>query len=164
VYNAPVTNKEDVNSALSYYCHVGDVVDAPLRATLALLAQIISEPCFDQLRTKEQLGYIVSSSQWQLVGSMGFRIVVQSEKDPVYLESRVDVFLEHMKGVLANMDDEEFQKQKQSLIDKKLEKLKNLGEEAGRFWNQIDLGYQDFTISTIALLCFDLNFADGSPV
>ena len=58
-WRVPVANKSNVNSSLEYYCQVGDPSEVRLRATLALLAQIASEPCFDQLRTKEQLGYLV---------------------------------------------------------------------------------------------------------
>ncbi|KDQ10557.1 hypothetical protein BOTBODRAFT_36079 [Botryobasidium botryosum FD-172 SS1] len=144
VYEAPVPNKDNVNSALTYYCQIGDVLDSRLRATSSLLAQIAHEPCFNRLRTKEQLGYIVSSVHWAMTGTMGFRIVVQSERDPVYLESRVDAFLDALKVILEEMDEVEFEKQKQSLIDKKMEKIKNIGEEAGRFWNAIDTGYCDF--------------------
>jgi len=144
VYETAVPNKDNVNSALTYYCQIGDVLDSRLRATSSLLAQIAHEPCFNQLRTKEQLGYIVSSVHWPMTGTMGLRILVQSERDPVYLESRVEAFLDTLKVTLEEMDESEFEKQKQSLIDKKREKIKNIGEEASRFWNAIDSGYCDF--------------------
>ena len=53
-WRMPVANKDNNNSSLEYYCQVGDPSDVRLRATLALFAQIANEPCFDQLRTKEQ--------------------------------------------------------------------------------------------------------------
>ena len=132
VYQTDVPNKDDVNSALSYYCQVGDILDPVLRPTLSLFSQILSEPCFDQLRTKEQLGYIVSSSQWSFTGAMGFRIIIQSERDPAYLESRVEVFFDYMRKMLAEMPEEEFERQKKSLIDQKLEKINRSPKKAGK--------------------------------
>lgn len=144
VYDAPVPNKDDVNSALTYYCQCGDPSDRRLRSTLHLLAQIAKEPAFNQLRTKEQLGYVVFSGYWSFTGTMGFKITVQSERRPVYLESRVDAFLDHLRGTIEAMSAEDFEKQRQSLIDKKLTKLKNLNEEAQRFAEHIEDGYCDF--------------------
>lgn len=56
IHQRDVMDKNNVNSAIEYYCQVGDVTQVSLRARLSLLAQIAQEPCFDQLRTKEQLG------------------------------------------------------------------------------------------------------------
>ncbi|KAG8972932.1 Insulinase (Peptidase M16), partial [Tulasnella sp. 427] len=88
VLQLDVPNKNDVNSALTYYLEIGDIADARIRSILGLFAHIANEPAFNQLRTVEQLGYIVSSSSWGSTGSIGWRLVVQSEKDPVYLEHR----------------------------------------------------------------------------
>jgi len=63
-------------------------------ALLELLAHLISEPAFDQLRTKEQLGYIVFTTVMKSGHFMGLRMIVQSShKDPVYLNQRVEVRL-----------------------------------------------------------------------
>lgn len=63
---------------------------------LELLAQIIAEPCFNTLRTKEQLGYIVFSGIRRTSGAQGLRIIVQSDKHPQYVEKRIDLFLDSM--------------------------------------------------------------------
>ena len=70
---------------------------------------------------------------------------MQSERGPVYLESRVEAFLDHMKGVIELMTDEEFAEQKQGLERKWREVAKNLQEEASRFWVHINSGYLDFS-------------------
>jgi len=127
-----------------YYCQIGDNTDVRLRSTLHLLAQITREPCFDQLRTKEQLGYIVFSGTWSLTGVLGFKITIQSERTPTYLESRVDAFLEKLRDHITNMSPEAFDRERQSLIDKKMDKLKNLRQETNRFWSHIHDGYNDF--------------------
>ena len=139
-------NPNEPNSALTYYVHYGSKIDRRLRVTAALLTQILSEPAFNILRTKEQLGYIVSASAWSAHGDndAGLRIVVQSERGPVYLEERVEAFLDYMKGVIESMTDEEFAGQKNGLERKWREVAKNLNEETGRFWAHIDTGYLDF--------------------
>jgi len=146
VWSSPVPNPNEPNSALTYYVHYGSKIDHRLRVTAALLTQILSEPAFNILRTKEQLGYIVSASAWNALGDndTGLRIVVQSERGPVYLEERVDAFLDHMKGVIELMTEEEFAGQKSGLKRKWREVAKNLNEEVSRFWAQIDSGYLDF--------------------
>ncbi len=146
VWSSPVPNANEPNSALTYYVHYGSNVDRRLRVTAALLTQILSEPAFDTLRTKEQLGYIVGAGMWTAPGDneAGLRIVVQSERGPVYLEERVEAFLDHMKGVIERMTDEEFTEQKNGLERKWREVTKNLNEEVSRHWAQIDSGYLDF--------------------
>ncbi len=130
---------------MDYYCQVGDVADDQLRNTLALLAHLANEPCFNQLRTKEQLGYLVFSGNRSTTGQTGFRILVQSERNAVYLETRIEAFLDFFKGYLQELADEEYDQQRQSLVDKRLEKPKNLYGESGRFWSRIGEGDYDFT-------------------
>ncbi|KAH8117077.1 insulin-degrading enzyme [Phellopilus nigrolimitatus] len=145
IWELQVPNPNQVNASISYYCHVGSISDARLRTTFRLMAQIITEPAFNVLRTKEQLGYIVFSSEWQSIESIGLRIIVQSEKDPKYLESRIEAFLVHMRGVFDAMDDAQFEEQKKGLVHKWTEKLKNMNDETMRFWNHVESGYLDFS-------------------
>ncbi|KAH8114098.1 insulin-degrading enzyme [Phellopilus nigrolimitatus] len=145
IWELQVPNPNETNASISYYCHVGSISNARLRTTFRLMAQITAEPAFNVLRTQEQLGYIVHSSEWQSVESIGLRIVVQSEKDPKYLESRIEAFLVHMRGVFDTMDDTQFEEQKKGLIHEWTEKLKNLNEETARFWSRIASGYLDFS-------------------
>ncbi|CAO1621115.1 unnamed protein product [Jaminaea pallidilutea] len=139
-----VADPDNVNSSIEVYCQVGDPTDRRSKATLDLLSQIASEPAFDQLRTKEQLGYIVFSSARKSIGSMGFRVLIQSERDATYLDSRIEAFFVHFRSILENMSPEEFERQKLSLINKKREVVKNLVEESTRFWYHIHSGYYDF--------------------
>ena len=104
----------------------------------------MSEPAFNVLRTKEQLGYLVSATEWSSVGSIGLKVVVQSQKSPRYTETRVDAFLTAMRPVLEQMPAEVFEQHKHSLIVKWTERLKNLADETDRFWANIDNGYLDF--------------------
>lgn len=139
-----VQNKDEVNSGITYHVHICAPENFKLRASLQLFSQIAHEPTFDQLRTKEQLGYIVGGSSTAKTGALGYRIYIQSERDPVYLETRIEAFLDGMVKTLHDMNEEEFEKHKMSLIAKKEEKPKNLGEETRRFWASISDKYYEF--------------------
>ncbi|KAJ8483108.1 hypothetical protein ONZ51_g4915 [Trametes cubensis] len=146
IWTTPVPNKDEPNSSLSYYIHIGKTTEPRVRASAALLAHILSEPAFNVLRTREQLGYIVSASQWNLTGGgeTGIRIVVQSERQPAHLEQRVEAFLREMDEKLQTMSTEEFQEHRVALQKRWREAPKNLGEEVNRYWGHIEQGYLDF--------------------
>lgn len=141
-----VPNPNEANSALTYYIHLGQLNDPRHRVVGTLLARIMSEPAFNILRTKEQLGYIVSCSRWLLHGDsqFGIRIVVQSERGTGYLEERVEAFLDTMDTKLEEMEDHEFDDFKKGMQQRWREPAKNLGEEASKYWQHIDSGFLDF--------------------
>jgi len=144
VYKHKLADPANVNHAIEYYLHVGNVMDFPLRGRLQLFAQMTDEPAFDQLRTKEQLGYVVWSGVRPAATTMGYRVLVQSERDPPYLESRINAFLLKFKDDLENMSSEDFEGHKRSLVNKRLEKLKNLDLETNRLWAYINGEYFNF--------------------
>lgn len=106
----------------------------------------MSDPAFNILRTRQQLGYIVSCSHWGSPGDseFGLRILVQSERAPAFLEERVDAFLDEMQEILENMTEEEFKEHKKGLETKWREPSKNLPEESNKFFRYISNGYYDF--------------------
>ena len=64
---------------------------------LELSTQILHEPCYNVLRTQEQLGYIVHSDIRRAHGVQGLRFIVQSEKPPAYVDGRIEAFLHSMQ-------------------------------------------------------------------
>ena len=60
------------------------------------------------------------------------------------LENRIDAFLLKVKNDLATMSADDFEKNKNSLITKRLEKLKNLESETNRLWAYINNEYFNF--------------------
>lgn len=146
VWSSPIPNPDQANSALTYFTYFGPVADQRLRVTSSLLTQILSEPAFNVLRTREQLGYIVSCTSWTLPGSSekGLRIVVQSERKPKYLESRVEAFFDEMKEKLESLSVDEFESHRSGLEKKWLEVSKNLGEEFSKYMVHVNSGHWDF--------------------
>ncbi|KAK4701450.1 insulysin, partial [Phenoliferia sp. Uapishka_3] len=125
----PVPNSENANSSIEQFTYVGDIMDVDLRNKLSLFGHLVQEPLFDDLRTKQQLGYIVSSGPRRSLGFMGLRVIVQSERDAAYVEGCVDKFWEEYKVVLDEMTEEDFNKHKESVVNQKLEDHKNMWQE-----------------------------------
>ncbi|XP_076655297.1 insulin degrading metalloproteinase isoform X2 [Halictus rubicundus] len=131
-----VENKFHRNSCTEVYYQIG-LQSTESNMLLELLAQIISEPCFNTLRTKEQLGYIVFSGVRRSESVQGLRIVVQSDRHPMYVEQRIDAFLKNMLENISKMSDEEFNRHKESLAAKRLEKPKLMNTLTTIFLNEI---------------------------
>uniref|UniRef100_A0A8D8HZA3 Insulin-degrading enzyme n=1 Tax=Culex pipiens TaxID=7175 RepID=A0A8D8HZA3_CULPI len=109
-----------------------------------LVTQILSEPCYNQLRTKEQLGYIVFCGSRKSNGVQGIRVIVQSAKHPAYVEERIEHFLNGMIEQLENMSEEEFKRHKEALAAQKLEKPKRLSTQFGKYLTEISLQQYHF--------------------
>jgi insulysin len=144
VYQKTLEDPANVNHAIEYLLYVGDVADRTLRAKVFLIDQMTHEPAFDQLRTKEQLGYVVFSGARMTATTIGYRFIIQSEKTPEYLEERIDSFLTDYAETMASMPDSDFESHKRSVITKLLEKLKNLDQESTRLWSNIEVENFDF--------------------
>ncbi|YCL18138.1 Pro-a-factor processing enzyme [Komagataella phaffii] len=144
-FDHELPDKNNTNSCTDYFIQVGEhAQDVRLYNLLALFSQIVHEPCFNRLRTNEQLGYVVFSGVRKTRTTCGFRILVQSERTTDYLEYRIYEFLKKVDSYLLAISEEEFKEHVDALISKNLQKLKNLGEEYSRFWNEITIGTYDF--------------------
>lgn len=147
-YELELPDPKNVNSCIEYFIQIGKLgaSTVKLRVMTDLLCVILHEPCFNQLRTKEQLGYVVFSGYRHNRSFFGMRILVQSERPCEYLEFRIEKFLEKFKSKNLGeaLTEEAFDGFKQALKIKKLTKLKNLHEECNTYWNSINDGYYDF--------------------
>jgi insulysin len=144
IWKKKLKDPANVNHCIQYFLHVGYRGDYNVRAKALLLDQIVHEPCFNQLRTKEQLGYIVYSGTWTSITQYGFYFVIQSEKTAPYLETRIEEFLKTVAKTLEEMSDEEFESNKRSIMDKRLEKLKYMEQESNRHWSHIHSEFYAF--------------------
>jgi len=103
-----------------------------------LLSDILKEPFFTQLRTDEQLGYMVSVNPAENRGISSIQFMVQSErKDPHYLASRIYSFLNNFKEKIMKLDGKEFEKFQSSILVKILQKELSIFEEGGKCWAEI---------------------------
>ncbi|KAJ1959317.1 metalloprotease, partial [Dipsacomyces acuminosporus] len=145
IHHAIMPDEDNVNSGVDQSIYTGSAENHHERVLLDLLSLILQEPFFDQLRTKEQLGYITYSSDRKYhCGPMALRLLVQSESNPMYVLLRIEHFIKGFRKRLEDMTQEEFGRYVNSLKVKKEEKLKNLYEETSRFWHHVCSGYYEF--------------------
>ncbi|CAG0881776.1 unnamed protein product [Darwinula stevensoni] len=113
------------------------VEDTHFNMLVELFCQIIHEPCFDILRTKEQLGYMVFSGVRRSNGVQGVTVTVQSLYAPEHLNTRIEAFFDHIQEYLAEMKEEDFEKHKEALHSRILEKPKKMKGESSKLWAEI---------------------------
>jgi insulysin len=132
----PGMNPDNSNSVVEVIYQMGDL-SLQERAHLAFLQHVIKEPAFHQLRTEEQLGYIVHTAPHTSGASIkGLMILIQSDAyDPVHLESRVDVFIEGFRTKLVEAAD--FENNVQAVVKALRDKPKNLMQESTIFWDAV---------------------------
>ncbi|OWZ05767.1 Insulin-degrading enzyme [Phytophthora megakarya] len=129
IYKCVHPNPDNANCAVNCIYQIG-VENYMDRAKLALFSQIVDEPLFDQLRTKEQLGYTVYSTPSRGNMVQSFKIVVQSNvAPPEFIQQRIDTFWNEFRKTIVTMTSDQLQKHIQAVVKGYIEKPKNQEEE-----------------------------------
>lgn len=115
------------------------------------LVHLMGDAAFHQLRTIEQLGYIVSVQGTESSGTgYGIKVLIQSDKqDAHYLDARIENFLtvfaeEQFEKEL--LEEGVFEAHRAALVEMWSEKSKNIGEEAYKQWDEISQARYDFDL------------------
>ncbi len=107
---------EDNNNSLSYTIQVGEK-DLALMAKASIIASIVENNFYTQMRTNQQLGYIVWSFQQRTENRIFFRLLIQSSTHgPFEMSKRVRAWLKTTDKMFSNLSDEEFEKHRQAKI------------------------------------------------
>ncbi|MBV1789076.1 insulinase family protein [Marinobacterium sp. D7] len=126
------------DSALTLYMQ-GQNTELETRAEVALLNEILATPFYNQLRTEQQLGYIVFANYLPLSEVPGLTLVVQSPvADPIQLERAYNLFLEQMQSALAELPEQALEGFRRSLISRIDQRDNSLKERTSRFWRELD--------------------------
>eukprot|EP01114_Cavostelium_apophysatum_P016469 TRINITY_DN4691_c0_g2_i1.p1 TRINITY_DN4691_c0_g2~~TRINITY_DN4691_c0_g2_i1.p1 ORF type:complete len:971 (-),score=228.66 TRINITY_DN4691_c0_g2_i1:56-2968(-) len=144
LYPSELFNTNDLNSGIYSYFQIG--IEDTREDVLMDLFNLINETVFyDELRTKQQLGYIVWSGPKSHSGVQGFRVEIQSPGyHPLILDERIETCMRGIHSALKEISPADFQKRVQVLIERKLQKDKKLEEEFHRFWEEISLHHYQF--------------------
>ncbi|CAB1115801.1 unnamed protein product [Ectocarpus sp. CCAP 1310/34] len=138
-----VPNRHDENSSAIAYFQLGER-DERRAATLLLLSQMMREPCYTELRTKQQIGYIVSSGVHNYgrgARQLGFSVHALSKTlGPDEICSRIDAFLPQFRELVRNMSDEEFDMHVGSQVSKQLEPPTKADAEFGLILGEVFSG------------------------
>lgn len=148
-------NPKETNSAIVKYWQFGmGGIEGKLYSQL--LALIGQKPIFHQLRTLEQLGYIVWSSADNRLDVNGFKIQVQSGRRPAYyLSERIDKFLATFQKTLLSMTQKQFEVYIETLMMSKLQSPVSMAVQTSWFWNEISK--QEFVFQRKEIELYILN-------
>mmetsp|Transcript_54710 Transcript_54710/g.61172 ORF Transcript_54710/g.61172 Transcript_54710/m.61172 type:complete len:194 (+) Transcript_54710:249-830(+) len=93
LYRFAEFNAADTNSSVAIVLQMG-ALEEVTNATLSLLNALVKEPAFNQLRTEEQLGYIVHVSVKTNGDNIkGLLLLIQSDSfSPDHVEARMELF------------------------------------------------------------------------
>ena len=123
----------------------GDSASLKERALISLLANIISSPFYNQLRTEQQLGYVVAAFPMHSNRVPGISFIVQS---PVASEEELEVefnrFSRRFAQSLEDLTEEGLLVHKTALLVNLEDNPENLNELTARSVKAISLGYYDF--------------------
>ncbi|XP_048586802.1 nardilysin-like [Nematostella vectensis] len=134
----PGMNKDSNSVVIHYYQYGAATVEDFAR--LELLMMMMEEPCFDILRTREQLGYSVSCTCRNTFGVLGFSVSVQTQAEKFSVEhvaSRINAFIDEFREILEKTSEEDFKSQVDSLIEIKRHDDLCLADEADRNWYEV---------------------------
>jgi secreted Zn-dependent insulinase-like peptidase len=110
--------------------------DSPTtRAASLVLANFFGEPFYSELRTKQQLGYIVGSNAGASLRQRYFTFVIQSSAyAPDELLKRAETFIATLPAALAAVDDQQWATLLAGARSTLEEKPKSIAEKAEQFF------------------------------
>lgn len=138
--------QNDKNSIVKNYYQIGRR-SVETECLLELLAKVMREPLFNYIRTQEQLGYSVSCAAKNDENVLGFTITVECQErrhSANCVDQKIDKFLQSFASVLEEMDENDFDIMKASIITHKRTLSASLEDEVIRNWVEIRDGKLQF--------------------
>ncbi len=130
-------------AAVLYLPSSSDTINA--RAVNLLAAEWLSNPFYTQLRTEQQLGYVVAAVARNFYRLPGIAFVVQSPDYPIAaITAAVDDFLAAQPARIDQLDSQTLARLQASVVSRVVEQPKNLAELNGRFFESLMFGSESF--------------------
>ncbi|WP_372781214.1 insulinase family protein [Litorivivens sp.] len=135
-------NLKHNDAALLWYVQAPDPGHRA-RVVLGIAGQMVGPAFFNQLRTQDQLGYVVFAGAYPVREVPGLYFMVQSPvTDTADLQDRFRTFL---SGWLENgISEELYERNRLALRVKLMETPRNLWEAGDRYWRDLMDGYTSF--------------------
>ena len=115
------------------------------KACFSILRTLISSPFYQDLRTSQQLGYIVGAQDLSIRTTPILGLLVQSpNKDSITIINAIESFLKEQRIRLHSLQEGEFESAKNALLNELRMSAKNLSDNALREWHQIAKPEPDF--------------------
>jgi nardilysin len=155
VYSLTCAAKDptEANSAVEVYFQISkdNTFD---RVMVDLLVEIMYEPLYNQIRTKDQFGYHVSCDSRWTNGVIGMIFcVVTPSKTAQETEDRIEKFLTDFRQTLADMSADDFLEHLVGLAKEKLNMFHSLSEETDHFWSEIRDGRYSWEVEREEVIC-----------
>ncbi|KAJ2611679.1 metalloprotease [Coemansia sp. RSA 1365] len=140
-----MTLNGDTQNAVVANIQLGRFDDTRGRVIAIVFHKAFAGLFFNQLRTKEQLGYTVGSSIGGYEnGNSQLTINVQGEYNPIYLSLRITEFLRTYRQYIIEFDEETFANTIKSLTTSFNAQITTISQESSRMWSSIESGCYDF--------------------
>lgn len=145
--NTPLVRQFEVDHNDATFIKMFQAADDSIttQAKYKLLGQVLKTPFFTELRTNQQLGYIVGANASTNDRTPSIAGVIQSANtDPVELQNRVETFISDYAQVFQDMSGEDFVTLKEGLIATLEEDETRLNKRTGRLNTDLNRGYTSF--------------------
>jgi insulysin len=130
----------EVNNSAYWAEYVLGNDDPQTRAATLILGNYISEPYYSEMRTQQQLGYIVSAFAGREEDQQNLYFVIQSgEYTASTLRERSEAFIQSLPEGLSALPEDAFERLRAAAIARIEEKPKSIGEKASQFF---ELAYE----------------------
>lgn len=115
------------------------------QATLSLLGKLMETPFYQQLRTEQQLGYVVNAGYQPLLDAPGIAMLVQSPDTPsATIDERMDGFVSAFGERLESLDDEALVPWQEAVRQSLLQRDTSLSGKINRLWYALAMDDSDF--------------------
>lgn len=155
----------DPNDAVVVSLIVG-VMTVESRVHLGILGQMLSQVAYNELRTRQQLGYVVNAGEVQVSNVHLISTVVQGNTLPAdAMEAAVEqVYLELMPAWLANLSEAEFQSYRSSYKSALLKPALTTKDEFDHFWSPVSHQGQCYGLRNEMLKYLEDSVTDKAPL
>ncbi|KAI2497496.1 hypothetical protein MHU86_16998 [Fragilaria crotonensis] len=141
VYQEVVFSESEENNALELSLQAGCDHELGYEgvAVLDMISHLAYNSAFSQLRTKEQLGYVVSAFVRKVAGgAWSLAVVIQSSVAmPSVLEERSQAWLTSFRQELEELTLEDLEKEAGAVVAQLLERDTKLSQEVSTVWGEI---------------------------
>lgn len=149
------------DTATAYFIQ-GEHTSLSEKVFFLLLNHLMSPQFFNELRTKQQLGYLVGTSYVPMYGLPGILLYIQSpHADTDTLSQAIEAFLQGFLKYASQLPNKEWQAAKQAIQFHLATKAPSLRVRSQRFWQTITLNKADFHLAENLMTCLhktDLSF------
>jgi len=129
VFTIDNVNPNETNSSIATFLQCGKL-DIKSSSILLVIESLLRDRFFDQIRTKQSLGYIASLFRRAFRLNEGLCCIVQSSvKSPEYIWLKIKEFFDESEKFIKEISDDLFSTHVQAVITEKKQKDRTLGQE-----------------------------------